>query len=192
MSAPSKDPALHHINLTTTRLQAMIDWYGLVAGLKPTFQFPGGAWLTNDSANHRLALLAIPNLTDDPQKKLHTGIHHHAYEFETLADLLGAYSRLKLHGILPAFTLDHGLTLSIYYPYPDGNLVELQVDNFGEWAASKRWMATSPQFAANPIGVQFDPDKLLDALAAGLTHDEIHRLAYNCEFAPAKPVDMGV
>ncbi len=59
MSAPSKDPALHHINLTTTRLQAMIDWYGLVAGLKPTFQFPGGAWLTNDSANHRLALLAI-------------------------------------------------------------------------------------------------------------------------------------
>jgi hypothetical protein len=52
--------------------------------------------------------------------------------------------------------------------------------------ASKRWMATSPQFAANPIGVQFDPNKLVDGLAAGLTHDEIHRLAYNCEFAPAR------
>jgi hypothetical protein len=51
MNTAIKAPALRHVNLTTTRLQAMIDWYGLVAGLEPTFQFPGGAWLSDDAGN---------------------------------------------------------------------------------------------------------------------------------------------
>ena len=36
-------PVLHHINLKTTRLQEMIDWYGMVVGTTATFQFPVGA-----------------------------------------------------------------------------------------------------------------------------------------------------
>jgi hypothetical protein len=31
MTAATK-PAFHHVNLKTTRLQEMIDWYGTVAG----------------------------------------------------------------------------------------------------------------------------------------------------------------
>ena len=72
-------PALHHVNLKTTQLQTMVDWYGAVVGSKPTFQFPGGAWLTNDGANHRIALLALPGYEDDPNKDRHTGLHHTAY-----------------------------------------------------------------------------------------------------------------
>ena len=53
-------PVLHHVNLKTTRLQEMIDWYATVVGLTTVFQFPGGAWLTDDAANHRLALLPRP------------------------------------------------------------------------------------------------------------------------------------
>ena len=185
-------PTLHHVNLKTTRLQEMIDWYGQVVGLTPTVQFAKGAWMSNDGANHRLALLAIPQLSDDPRKREHAGLHHHAYEFNRLADLLATYARLKQSGIVPTFALDHGLTTSLYYTDPDGNLVELQVDNFGEWEMSKGWMATSPQFAANPIGVQFDPQKLVEALAVGLGHDEIHRRAYANEFAPEELVELGV
>ena len=58
MSAPSRDvisPSLHHINIKTTRLQEMIDWYVAVVGAKVNFQFPAGAFLTNDRANHRIA-----------------------------------------------------------------------------------------------------------------------------------------
>jgi hypothetical protein len=29
------NPTLHHVNLKTTRLKEMIDWYGAVVGLKP-------------------------------------------------------------------------------------------------------------------------------------------------------------
>jgi len=185
-------PQLHHVTLTTTRLQAMIDWYVLTIGLKPLYQFPGGAWLTNDAANHRFALLAMPGLGDDPEKQAHAGLHHHAYEYATLADLLATYARLKAHGILPAMTLDHGMTLSIYYPDPDGNLLELQVDNFGDWAASSQWMATAPQFAANPIGIQFNPDKLVEALVAGLDHAEIHRRTNAGEYLPANLANLAM
>lgn len=34
--------------------------------------------------------------------------------------------------------MDHGLTMSIYYLDPDGNGVELQVDNFGSCPARAR------------------------------------------------------
>ena len=62
--APVISPALHHVNLKTTQLQVMVDWYGSVVGSKVTFQFPAGAWLTNDGANHRIALLALPGYED--------------------------------------------------------------------------------------------------------------------------------
>ena len=94
-------PTLHHVNLKTKRLQEMVDWYGIVVGMKPTFQYPNGAWLTNDAANHRLALVTLPLLSDDPDKLMHTGIHHSAYEYATIDDLLDTYTRLKAIGIEP-------------------------------------------------------------------------------------------
>jgi len=36
-----KRPTLHHVNLKTTRLQEMIDWYATAVGMSPTYQFPG-------------------------------------------------------------------------------------------------------------------------------------------------------
>lgn len=40
-------PKLHHVNLKTTRLQEMNDWYREAVGAEVIFQFPGGTWLTN-------------------------------------------------------------------------------------------------------------------------------------------------
>ena len=45
-------PKFHHVNLKTTRLQEMIDWYGEVVGTEVVFQDATGAWLSNDGANH--------------------------------------------------------------------------------------------------------------------------------------------
>jgi len=84
------------------------------------------------------------------------------------------------------------MTLSLYYVDPDGNSVELQYDVFGDWERSTHWMTTSPDFAANPIGAPFDPDRLVEARAAGVSPDEIHRRAYAGEFPPSKPIDPRV
>lgn len=175
-------PALHHVNLKTTRLQEMIDWYGEVVGSQVTFQFPGGAWLTNDEANHRIALLHSPKLTDDPEKLAHAGIHHTAFEYDSVDDLLATYERLRAKDIEPHMSLDHGMTTSIYYVDPDGNSVELQADNFGDWKKSKEFMEASPEFAEDPIGKSFDPQKMLDARRAGGSEEEVHRRAYAGEW----------
>ena len=185
-------PVLHHVNLKTTRLAEMVAWYGQVLGMDVVFQFPGGAWLTNDAANHRLALLAPPGCADDPDKLVHSGLHHSAYEYPSLDDLLATYERLKAAGILPHACLDHGMTTSLYYVDPDGNSVELQYDNFGDWAQSTAFMRTTAEFAANPIGAPFDPDEFVAARHAGASAEDLHRRAYAGEFAPAAPLDLRV
>ena len=114
MTSKINQPTLHHVNLKTTRLQEMIDWYGTVVGSKPNFQFPGGAWLTNDGANHRIALLTSSKMSDDPDKLVHTGMHHLAFEYGNFNDLLDTYSRLRELDIKPHMSPDHGITTSFY------------------------------------------------------------------------------
>ncbi len=183
-------PALHHVNLKTTRLQEMIDWYSTVMGMEISHQYPGGAWMTNDKANHRVALLTTPGMKDDPDKVIHTGIHHTAFEYDNLGQLLETWARLKEASIEPHGCLDHGMTMSFYYLDPDGNSLELQADNFGDWDKSRAFMLSDPQFAENPIGVPLDPAKLYEAYQQGAGAEELHRRAYADEFKLETPIDL--
>jgi catechol 2,3-dioxygenase len=186
----SPTPVLHHVNLKTVRLQEMIDWYGLVIGTTVTFQFAGGAWLTNDAANHRIALLSVPGLEDDPEKVRHTGLHHTAFEYGSTEDLLDEYVRLRNHGITPHVCIDHGMTTSFYYVDPDGNAVELQCDNFGDWTRSTEFMHTAPEFATDPIGTPLDPEQLVAARDAGAAAAQLHERGYAGDFQPDGAVDL--
>jgi catechol 2,3-dioxygenase-like lactoylglutathione lyase family enzyme len=181
-------PKFHHVNLKTTRLQEMIDFYGALIGTEVTFQGETGAWISNDQANHRIALLAFPTFVDDPDKDTRTGMHHSAFEYADFEQLNASYLRLKKAGIVPHFCLDHGMTLSYYYRDPDGNHVELQVDCFGDWRKSKEWMHNSEEFSADPIGPFVDPDKIAADHADGMSFEEIHAKAraggYGLEHAP--------
>jgi catechol 2,3-dioxygenase len=193
-------PALHHYGLTTANLETMSQWYATVLGMSVVFETSSAlgsntpfkaaaAWVTNDAANHRIGLIAIPRLTPDSQRSAHTRLQHIAYEYRSLDDLLDTYIRLKGAGILPLLSADHGPTISMYYADPDGNSVELFVDNFGDWAESGHFMRTSPEFAALPMGAYVDADKLVASRAAGATAPEIHARAYAGELAPEQPVD---
>ncbi|MDQ6740737.1 MAG: extradiol dioxygenase, partial [Actinomycetota bacterium] len=68
---PITRPKFHHTTFATLKLDEMVEWYEKVAGLEPVYHGPGGAWLTNDEANHRIALLALPEL-HEPVDKGHT------------------------------------------------------------------------------------------------------------------------
>ena len=184
-------PKFHHVNLKTTRLQEMIDFYGTLVGAEVVFQFDGGAWLSNDAANHRIALLAFPNFVDDPDKDTRTGMHHSAFEYANFEELNSSYVRLKEEEITPALCLDHGMTLSYYYADPDGNHVELQVDCFGDWQKSKAWMLGSDEFKANPIGVFVDPEQIAADHETGMGFAEIHAKAMAGGYAPEQaPVEI--
>ena len=184
---PILKPTFHHFNLKTTRLQELIDWYAAVVGADVIFQDKTGAWLSNDAANHRIALLCFPDFVDDPDRETRTGMHHSAFEYEHFEELNASYLRLREHGIEPDICIDHGMTLSYYYKDPDGNRVELQIDAFGDWSASKRWMQSSPDFKANPIGVFVDPAKIAERAAAGESFETIHSRAMAGELSPSQP-----
>jgi catechol-2,3-dioxygenase len=185
-------PTLHHVTLKTSRLDEMVAWYTAVIGARVNFRDASNAWLTNDGANHRIALLSAPGLGDDPEKGRHNGMHHSAFEYATFADLMSSYGRLSGLSIEPAFCLEHGLTISLYYRDPEGNFVELQSDNFGDWERSSEWMRTSPEFAANPIGVFFDARKVFDAHAAGAGFEALRAAIRAGEHAPAEVPDLGL
>lgn len=184
-------PKFHHVNLKTTRLQEMIDWYSALVGAEVLFQYELGAWLSNDKANHRFALLAFPNFVDDPEKETRTGMHHTAFEYDSFDDLNSSYLRLRDAGITPEICLDHGMTFSYYYSDPDGNHVELQVDNFGDWAKSSEWMRNSVEFQEDPLGKFVDPDKVGADHARGVSFEEIHEKAMDGGYAPdTAPVEL--
>ena len=101
------------MTIKTSHLQEMVDWYVKVIGAKVNFQDAHNAWTTNDEANHRIAFLSVPGLGDDPEKTRHNGMHHSAFEYASFDDLMSSYDRLQGEGIVPAFCLDHGLTISL-------------------------------------------------------------------------------
>jgi len=185
-------PAFHHVTFKTSRLAEMVAWYGTVVGARPTFQDANNAWTTNDEANHRVAFLSAPGLGDDPDKRSHNGIHHSAFEYESFADLMSSYARLRDEGIQPAFSLDHGMTISIYYRDPEGNFVELQCDTYGDWRQSSEWMRSSPDFASNPIGTFFDPERVYQDHKAGKGFDALHVAMRRGDYQPAGTPDLGL
>lgn len=181
---PINVPLFHHTTFTTRKLDEMVDWYEKVAGLTPVHWAEGAAWLTNDEANHRIALLALPGLKE-PEDKGHTiGLHHTAFEYASFEQWIHNYERLRDLGITPFMCLDHGMTVSMYYQDPEGNGVEIQYDTFGAWEKSKEWMYFSAEFAADQIGEFFDPECFAHDHAAGLTSQEMHEKARAGEYRP--------
>lgn len=185
-------PALHHVTIKTTRIDEMIAWYGLVIGAQVQFRDSGAAWTTNDAANHRVAFLTVPKLSDDPDKTAHNGVHHFAFEYDSFDDLMSSYDRMRQSHVEPAFCLDHGLTISLYYKDPEGNYIELQSDNFSDWQKSGEFMRTSPDFAANPIGTFFDPARVYEAFKTGIAFANLQKEIRAGAYLPATIPNIGL
>lgn len=197
-------PRLHHLGLTTANVAPMIEWYRQVLGMTIVHATPSATaghadlppvkitWMSNDEANHRLALVELPGLEADAERSRHPRIQHFAFEYQRLDELLGTYVRLKRLGILPVLCTDAGLQTAFYYEDPDGNSVEINVDNFGNPWTSGEFVRNSPEFASNPLGVFVDPDKLVAGFEEGASPFELHTRARAGEFAPAAPFDPRV
>jgi catechol-2,3-dioxygenase len=178
--------------MKTSRLDEMIAWYALVIGAQVQFRDQAAAWMTNDEANHRIGFLAVPGLSDDAEKVRHNGMHHCAFEYGSFADLMSSFDRLRAAGVLPAFCLDHGLTISLYYKDPEGNFVELQSDNFSDWKLSSEWMRTSADFAANPIGTFFDPARVYKKFQSGADFKALQKTIRDGAYLPDPIPNLGL
>lgn len=160
MISPAK---LAHIVIRTPRFEESISWWKTVLGAETRHQNDFLAFLTYDDEHHRLAILSMPHLVENDRTA--AGLEHVAFTYGDLDSLLATYQRLADEGITPIAPIHHGMTLSMYYADPDGNQVELQVDTMTPTEA-EAFMA-SDVFAANPIGIEFDPADFAARRAAG-------------------------
>lgn len=154
----------------TRRFDEMISWYKTVFEAKVQYQNPALAFLTYDDEHHRFAFANMSVLKPngvEADSSAGMGVNHVGYTYANLGDLLETYDRLKQLGITPYWRVHHGLTLSVYYQDPDGNRMEFQVDCCANADEAHAFMH-SDAFAANPIGVEIDPDVLLTQYRNGV------------------------
>jgi catechol 2,3-dioxygenase len=82
--------------------------------------------------NTRRIVLALEPAKDldapGPTPKTMYGMEHFSLEVSSFADLQSAYRRFKSVGVPVDHTQDHGVTASVYFHDPDGNLMEVYHD----------------------------------------------------------------
>jgi catechol 2,3-dioxygenase-like lactoylglutathione lyase family enzyme len=170
MAAPSK---FAHVVYKTHQFEEMIAWYRQVFNASVVHRDDRLAFLTYDDEHHRFAFINLgqPKGDERARRDSDVGVHHVAYTWKNLGELIDTYKRLKAAGIVPAQPIRHGLTLSLYYADPDKNMMEFQIDLMESQAANA--FMTGPAFAKNPIGEGFDPDQLVARFEAGQPVDDL-------------------
>ena len=153
-----------HVVLKTSQLEAQLEFYQTLLGARIVHQAPGIVFLSYDDEHHRLAITERPGLLPKPKNMV--GVDHHAYTYENLEDLLTTWERMTQAGHKPVWCTHHGGTISIYYRDCDNNVVETQVDVFDSIEETNEFL-TSEDFKSNPIGVDFEPQALLDRVKQG-------------------------
>jgi catechol-2,3-dioxygenase len=167
----SAAPKFAHVVFQTGQPAAMRDWYCTVLDGHVVYQDTALCFITFDDEHHRVALLSPPAPL---QAKSPTTacMHHVAYTFDTIDDLLARYELLRDKGVRPAVCIAHGVTTSMYYRDPDGNFVEMQIDNFAEPEQATNYML-GPEYAGDSVGPAFDPERLLAERRAGGSVEEL-------------------
>jgi len=166
---PSK---LAHFVCYTARFSEMVTWYKHVLQATASYENDFVSFLTYDDEHHRVAFVSQPHLKDRPKGL--TGFHHVAFTYANLHDFLVTLERLAEGGLRPYWTINHGPTTSAYFQDPDSNRIELQIDNFATNQEGIDYCAL-PEFAENPVGVDFDPAELLRRLRNGESETELKK-----------------
>lgn len=179
--------AFAHIVLRTTKgtFNSMVDFYVYMLQAEIIIETEQFSMLRYDFEHHRIAIVQMPEVTPQEASPFAAGLEHIAYTYANLTDLAKTYRALKERKkpIIPLWCVNHGMTTSMYYRDPDGNKVELQVDNFDTPEEADGFMR-SPLFVENPVGTDFDPDewstgilsKMHEDGTEGLSREEIRRI----------------
>jgi catechol-2,3-dioxygenase len=177
-------PKFAHVVFRTSQKKAMTDWYCALLDGRVVYSDDGLTFITFDEEHHRVALIHPPDGETERMGQNTAAMHHTAYTFDSLGDLLERFEHLRDEGLLPAVCIAHGVTTSMYYKDPDGNFAEMQIDRFELPDDATAYM-NGPEYAADSVGPQFDPQKLLEAYRGGTPVEELQDRAW------ALSLDMG-
>jgi len=114
--------------------------------------------------NQVLALFGIDSLAGTDASG--PGLHHFQFGVDSLGDLVAQHEHMTSIGVRPHRAANHGQATSFYYRDPDRNIVEFSSANFATVEDEVAFMS-GPVFAANPSGLELDPDRFAARYRAG-------------------------
>ena len=170
--APTK---LAHIVRRTSRFEAMLDWYQTVLGAEVVHSDGMLAFLTYDDEHHRIAIARPARArrpAADGRRNRPRGVHPRRPRRPALH--LRAPQGATASSPTGASTTDRPRRCTTRIPTATASSSRSTTSRPPKHA--NRWMR-SGDFAANPIGVVFDPDELLARYRAGEPHREARRAA---------------
>jgi len=85
----------------------------------------------NGQDHHEVALFEVGQQAE-AAKMNQVGLLHFAFRLRSEEELRAAYKELKEKGVPVTFTVNHGVTKSVYFRDPDGNELEVYSDNAPE------------------------------------------------------------
>jgi len=120
-----------HVVLKVRNLEESKKFYTETLGMQVMKQAPQikAVFLSfNGRDHHEIALFEIGPKAEAPQAG-QTGMLHFAMRLRTEEDLAAAYKELKEKNVPVSFTVNHGISKSIYFRDPDNNELEVYCDN---------------------------------------------------------------
>lgn len=176
-SAATNRPAyISHYGIRAQRFKEMIKWYKTVSRAKIQHENEFLAFMTFDEEHHRLVIFEDAATVARPENA--AGVDHVGYGLASFGDLVSTYERLKVEGITPFLPLNHMFTTSLYYRDPDGNDVELSVDNFPTKEECDAFVRSEQmvEIGRPPFGHTFDPDVLARLYHQGVSDEALARI----------------
>jgi catechol 2,3-dioxygenase len=120
-----------HVALRVRDLKRSRKFYTEVLGLELMKEIPelrAAFFSSGGRDHHEMALLEVGPQAEVP-KASEIGMLHVAFRLQSEEELRSAYQELKARGIPISFTVNHGVSKSIYFQDPDGHGIELYCDN---------------------------------------------------------------
>lgn len=134
---------LGHVVLYVKGLGRSVAFYRDVVGLTVVGEIFGGraAMLTGGRTHHELLLIQVGD-APGPLQGRRLGLYHVGWKIgDTLDALRSLKERLERDGVAIEGASDHTVSQSLYVRDPDGNEVELYVDDPRcDWRRSDEWM----------------------------------------------------
>jgi catechol 2,3-dioxygenase len=135
---------LGHVVFYVRNLEQSLTFYRDVVGLEIVGQIFDGraAMLTGGTTHHELLLIEVGNNAPGPLAGHRIGLYHVGWKIgESLAELRKARDRILAQGHTIDGLSDHTVSQSIYLHDPDGNEIELFVDDpRADWKNSQKWL----------------------------------------------------
>ncbi|MBW9258700.1 MAG: VOC family protein [Candidatus Thiodiazotropha sp. (ex. Lucinisca nassula)] len=134
---------LGHVALYVKDLQVSTAFYSAVLGLQAQGEIFGGkgVMFSGGRTHHELLLIEVGEVPT-PLQGRRTGLYHVGWKVgNDLSALKQALDRLNQAGIQIHGLSDHTISQSIYLEDPDGNEIELFVDDPSiDWQRDKSWI----------------------------------------------------